>query len=165
MGLLSDGRVGPDPYDRDNSPGSRADLNHAFLINASRCHRQGLAPALYSRDGTVAVLLCNTGALAYSVLAYEEIAELPWTGEIKRYLELLGGVCGSDTEHEASVERILSLAPTEGDKPMHHPDSRSPWRISHMARRNRQLASSASDCSCGASSRNKSSVFKKLVST
>jgi len=123
MGLLSDGRVGPDPYDRDYSSGSRADLNHAFLIDVGRCHRQGLAPALFSRDGTLALLLCSTGARAYSVLTYEEIADLPWAGEIKRYLEFLGGVCGGDTEHETSVERILSLASLEGDKPMHYPVS------------------------------------------
>lgn len=49
--------------------------------------------------------------------------DLPWAGDIKRYLEFLGGVCGGDTEHEASVERILSLASLEGDKPMHHPVS------------------------------------------
>jgi len=110
MGLLSDGRVGPDPFDRDNSSGSWADLNHAFLIDAGRCHRQGLAPALYSRDGTLAVLHCRTRVFGPDL-------HLPWAGEIKRYLEFPGGVCGAipSMRPTLTIARII-----EGDKPMHH---------------------------------------------
>ena len=45
-----------------------------------------MAPAVPSHGGTLVVLLCSVGSLAYSVLTHEEIVDLLWTDEIRPLL-------------------------------------------------------------------------------